>query len=188
MHSFLGLIQFNKLFPINNQLGCMLCLVAVMGFTPVYGQQAPCSGPEFRQFDFWVGEWDVYHATADTIVGTNHIKNILNGCVIEENWTGGNGNFQGKSFNTYNAVDSTWNQVWVDTSGNTYHFKGTYADQVMQLTGETVSARTGGKVMFDMSYTHDPEKGTVRQIWKASSNNGDSWNTIFDGVYKKKMK
>ena len=89
--------------------------------------QTPCSSEAHRQFDFWVGEWNVYHAKEDTLVGKNHIKLLLNDCVIEENWTGGSG-FQGKSFNTYNAQDSTWNQVWVDVAGNTYHFKGKYKD------------------------------------------------------------
>lgn len=185
MHSFLGLIQPNRLLPINNQLGYLLCFAAVVGFGPIYGQQAPCSAPEYRQFDFWVGEWDVYHATADTIVGTNHIKNILGGCVIEENWTGGGGSI-GKSFNTYNPADSTWNQVWVDNGGSTLNFKGRYADNVMQMRGETISRRTGGKVLFEMSYTHDPEKGTVRQVWKSSTDEGENWNTIFDGIYRKK--
>lgn len=186
MRPFLGLISFNKLTPINNQLGYILCLMAVVGFSPVYGQQAPCSAPEYRQFDFWVGDWEVFRPGTDTMVGTNHIKNILNGCVIEENWTGGGGNFQGKSFNTYNPVDSTWNQVWVDTGGNTYHFKGKYADNVMLMKGETISRRTGKKVHFEMSYTHDPEKDTVRQIWKTSADAGETWNTIFDGLYRKK--
>ncbi len=26
---------------------------------------APCAGPEFRQFDFWLGDWDTYEV-ADT--------------------------------------------------------------------------------------------------------------------------
>lgn len=171
--------------PVRKQFSLYVGLLIAVACGPVYGQQVPCSGPEFRQFDFWVGEWDVYHSTADTIVGYNHIKNILNGCVIEENWTGGTG-FQGKSFNTYNPVDSTWNQVWVDTGGNTYHFKGRYADHVMRLKGETTSRQSGQKILFDMSYTYDPEAQTVRQVWKASSDNGTSWNAIFDGIYKRR--
>ncbi|MCB0633889.1 MAG: hypothetical protein R2824_32405 [Saprospiraceae bacterium] len=168
-----------------NQFTLLLGLLIVAASGSVYGQQAPCSGPEFRQFDFWVGEWDVYHSTADTIVGYNHIKNILNGCVIEENWTGGSG-FLGKSFNTYNPVDSTWNQVWVDAGGSNYHFKGGFTDGRMLLKGETISRQNGQKVLFEMSYTPDPDAHTVRQVWKASRDEGASWNTIFDGVYKKR--
>lgn len=185
MHSFLNLIPLNKLFPLNRPFYA-LCFLVVAGFVPGYGQRAPCSTPEYRQFDFWVGEWEVFHPTADTLLGENHIKNILNGCVIEENWSSRGGSFQGKSFNTYNPVDSTWNQVWVDTGGSTYHFSGQYADYVMMMKGETISRRTGGKVLFEMSYTYDPETDTVRQVWKSSNDEGASWNTIFDGVYKKR--
>lgn len=163
-----------------------LCLLLAVGlYFPAHGQQAPCSDPAYRQFDFWVGEWDVYHPTADTALGYNHIKNILNGCVIEENWHGSTG-WQGKSFNTYNPVDSTWNQVWVDQSGNTYHFKGRYDDNVMKMKGQTTNRNTGQPVLFEMTYTYDPEKQSVRQIWRSSNDEGDNWNTIFDGIYKKK--
>lgn len=156
-----------------------------MPFSLALGQQSVCSGPEYRQFDFWVGEWDVYHPTADTIVGYNHIKNILNGCVIEENWTGASG-FQGKSFNTYNPVDSTWNQVWVDVSGSTYHFKGAFTDGVMLMKGETISSQNGQTVLFEMSYTPNEDTQTIRQLWKSSADEGATWNTIFDGVYRKR--
>lgn len=156
-----------------------------MPFSLAFGQPSACSGPEYRQFDFWVGEWDVYHPAADTIVGHNHIKNILNGCVIEENWTGASG-FQGKSFNTYNPVDATWNQVWVDVSGSTYHFKGTFANGVMLMKGETINPQNGQKVLFEMSYTPNEETQTVRQLWKSSADEGATWNTIFDGVYRKR--
>jgi len=145
--------------------------------------QAPCSTDAHRQFDFWVGEWDVYHTTADTIVGANVIKSILNGCVVEENWTGGTG-FVGKSFNTYNPVDSTWNQVWVDGSGATYHFSGKYQDGQMALKGASTTAR--GKVLFTLTFQPDRVADTVRQVWKMSTDNGAKWQTLFDGTYRRK--
>ncbi len=143
----------------------------------------PCQSSAHNQFDFWVGEWNVFHTQADTIVGQNQIRKTLNGCVIEEHWTGASG-FEGKSFNTYNPADSTWNQVWVDVSGSTYHFTGKYTDNVMVMQGKT--AFKGKSVLFDMSYTFDPEAGTVRQIWKSSGDAGANWKVIFDGIYRKK--
>jgi len=150
-------------------------------FTPAFSQ-SPCSSTAHQQFDFWVGEWQVYHATADTIVGQNTIKKILNSCVIEENWTGKSG-FSGKSFNTYNIQDSTWNQVWVDVGGNTYHFKGKYQADTMRLQGETMVK--GKQVLFDMTYKWNKKEDTVRQTWKSSQDKGKTWTTIFDGIYKK---
>lgn len=103
--------------------------------------------------------------------------------MIEENWTGSTG-FQGKSFNTYNPIDSSWNQVWVDVGGATYHFKGQFKDNVMQLKGTTLG-RNGQKILFDMSYTPQ-EDGAVRQLWKLSNDEGENWNVAFDGMYRKK--
>ena len=144
--------------------------------------QSPCSSEAHLLFDFWVGDWKVYHTKADTLVGKNEIKLLLNDCVIEENWTGVGG-FQGKSFNTYNPQDSTWNQVWVDVAGNTYHFKGKYKDSVMAMKGQ--STANGKTAHFDMTYHYNKKEDTVRQIWKMSTDDGQSWNTIFDGIYKK---
>ena len=147
--------------------------------------QAPCETLAHNQFDFWVGEWEVYHAKEDTLVGHNHIKEILNNCVIEENWTGISG-FAGKSFNSYNPLDSTWNQVWVDVGGSTYHFSGRFKDDVMQLYGKTTINKK--PVQFDMAYHFNRQEDTVRQIWKASNDGGETWNTLFDGIYRKKEK
>ena len=144
--------------------------------------QSPCSSEAHQQFDFWVGDWVVYHAVADTIVGHNKIERILNGCVVQENWTGATG-FKGKSFNTYSSIDSTWNQVWVDVSGATYHFKGKLIEEAMVMKGTTQN--NGKAILFEMSYTPDKNTGYVRQLWKQSSNKGDTWAVIFDGIYKK---
>lgn len=144
--------------------------------------QSPCSSEAHHQFDFWLGDWAVYHATADTIVGHNKIESILNGCVIQENWTGATG-FSGKSLNTFNPIDSTWNQVWVDVSGATYHFKGKLIEGAMVMNGATTYK--GKPILFEMSYTPDINTGHVRQIWKQSSDEGETWAVVFDGIYKK---
>lgn len=143
----------------------------------------PCSGEGYQQFDFWVGEWDVFSTSADTLVGQSKINKILNGCVIEENWTGGTG-FKGKSFNTYNSLDSTWNQVWVDVSGATYHFSGQYQDNKMSLKGETANKK--GKALFTLTFENNQIDKTVRQVWKMSTDEGENWNVLFDGTYRPK--
>jgi len=146
--------------------------------------QNPCSSTAYHQFDFWVGDWEVYHSQADTIVGYNRIERILNGCVIMENWTGATG-FEGKSINTFSPIDSTWNQVWVDISGATYHFKGKWEQDILKMRGQTVNGNKQA-ILFEMSYTPDKQTGNVRQLWKQSNDDGENWAVIFDGIYKKK--
>ena len=47
---------------------------------------SPCSTPEARQFDFWLGEWDV--SWGDGQHSTNRVEATLGGCVIQENFDG----------------------------------------------------------------------------------------------------
>ena len=44
----------------------------------------PCSTPEFHQFDFWLGQWNL--AWPDSGKGTNTVTTALDDCVIEENF------------------------------------------------------------------------------------------------------
>ena len=48
---------------------------------------AGCTSPQARQFDFWVGKWDVYpKSNPDHKVAESLIENLYNGCAIRENW------------------------------------------------------------------------------------------------------
>lgn len=144
----------------------------------------PCSAEENRQFDFWIGDWEVY--SNDKVVGSNRVELILGSCVIQENWIGTGGSV-GTSFNYYNPDKGTWNQLWVDNFGTNIHFEGNYADRKMTLHGKGVSrqAETKGAPVYYILTFHNNEDGTVRQHWEASYNMKE-WKTLFDGLYKKK--
>src|SRR4051794_18309792 len=75
----------------------------------------PCQSSEHRQFDFWVGHWDVF-GPAGRKGGENPIELIADGCALLEKWTG-NGGVPGKSLNIYDSVDRRWHQTWVDNGG-----------------------------------------------------------------------
>ena len=69
----------------------------------VYGLGAAahgCTSAPYRQFDFWLGRWDVFSGT--TLAGTNEVKSRVDGCVVEENWTSA-GAGRGRSLNAYDA-------------------------------------------------------------------------------------
>ncbi len=46
----------------------------------------PCRAEPYRQFDFWVGEWEVQDP-AKNVVGRNKVTLEQEGCLILENWT-----------------------------------------------------------------------------------------------------
>jgi hypothetical protein len=49
-----------------------------------------CSTPEHRQFDFWVGEWDVAMPDGKH-AGVNTITREHGGCLVREQWRGEGG-------------------------------------------------------------------------------------------------
>ena len=71
------------------------------------GQQStpkPCATPEARQFDFWLGDWELTWPAeqwggnqGEKGQGTNHIIKQLDDCVIQENFSFPSGNFNGSS-------------------------------------------------------------------------------------------
>ena len=50
-----------------------------------------CLNPLQKQLDFWVGEWDLTWPGAnasETAHGSNSVKRILDGCIVQENFSG----------------------------------------------------------------------------------------------------
>lgn len=78
----------------------------------------PCSSSEYRQMDFWVGEWEGEFDLPGGGKGhaTNRITNNEFGrCVIAEHFTAPTGS--GASFGTWDRVGRRWVQTWVDVFG-----------------------------------------------------------------------
>jgi tetratricopeptide (TPR) repeat protein len=77
----------------------------------------PCADtPENRQFDFWVGEWNVETTQGGVPAGQSRIELILGDCVVQENWQSQGNPYAGRSYNMYNAALKRWEQYWVDNS------------------------------------------------------------------------
>lgn len=144
-------------------------------------EQAPCSDPEYRQFDFWIGEWDVVNPKGDT-VGTSRIERIESGCALLENYATSRG-YSGKSLNVYNRAKKQWQQFWVDNQGDVLEFVGTLVGNELRYTGE--SKGKDGKVLHRLTFFHISHE-RVRQLWEQSAGNGKTWNVVFDGMYHRR--
>ena len=95
-------------------------------------QPKPCSEPEQKQLDFWVGEWDLTwpgNNPGETAHGTNSIRRILDGCVVEENFSGGDAMpLRGRSVSIFDVRAGKWKQTWVDNEGGYLDFAGEFRD------------------------------------------------------------
>jgi len=141
-----------------------------------------CSSAEARQFDFWVGSWNV--TVADKQAGTNDVTLEENGCVVHEHWTSSRGGTTGQSFNFFDRTVSKWHQFWVDNSGNYLHLTGSYADGKLVLTG--VAPGPDGKPADQRLTFFKNADGSVRQFWETSADHGATWQVAFDGLYRRR--
>lgn len=140
-----------------------------------------CTTPENRQFDFWIGDWNV--TSNGQPAGTNSIHPIHGGCALQENWQGaGEGGISGTSYNIYDQARGLWHQTWVDSSGTLLQLDGGLQDGVMVLSGKRPARDGSGMVIHRISWTPG-EDGTVRQLWEASKDDGGNWSVLFDGLY-----
>ena len=137
----------------------------------------PCSAPEHRQFDFWLGTWNVM--AGDRQAGTNTIDSILGGCVLREHYTTARG-YEGWSHNAYDAARGRWHQTWADNQGTLLQLDGGLVDGAMVLEGETIAPT--GTVRNRITWTR-LDQGRVRQHWQTSADSGRTWTNAFDGTY-----
>jgi len=133
----------------------------------------PClHSPEFRQFDYWLGEWDV--EIGGQKLAKSSIQLILDDCVIFENYSG-QGGYAGKSFSLYDTASKKWEQRYVDTGGALHNWTGGLVDGVMTFRWDH------DNTLNRMTYTKEgPDK--VRQILETSTD-GKSWTKTYDGLY-----
>jgi hypothetical protein len=153
-----------------------------------------CNTPEARQFDFWVGEWDIDQkilqkdgSWLETKAHTS-VSPILNGCALEEHWSGEVKFFwlgmeeikpmNGFSIRYYNPEKKKWYIHWIDNfnlafgdgaSGNFKDGKGEFLSETDTTNGKRIS-----KITFS-----DITDNSVYWDLAISNDNGNSWTVIW---------
>jgi hypothetical protein len=139
-----------------------------------------CHDPNARQFDFWIGRWQV--SQAGKTAGNNHIEKILDGCALLENWTGAKGG-TGKSLNFFDRDDGLWHQTWIDGSGGALQLSGRFENGAMRLSGERPATADQPATRHRITWTPLPG-GKLRQLWESTPSASERWAVLFDGLYE----
>jgi hypothetical protein len=147
-----------------------------------------CAEPEQKQFEFWVGEWDLTwpgNNPGQTDHGTNSVQRILEGCIVQENFSGAEAmHLRGQSVSIFDASARKWKQTWVDNEGAYLDFVGEFKDGQMVLAREAIRP-DGTKALQRMVFkniTHEEFDWS----WEASKDGGKSWTVIWPIHYKRK--
>jgi hypothetical protein len=143
-----------------------------------------CPASEFRQFDFWVGDWDTFE-TDNSVPGSiarARVEPIAAGCAIHELYEQADG-LIGDSILSYDAAKKVWQQTWVTNRGSFMYLTGVFKDGGVTLEGE--SHLRDGKAM-QMRITWKREGANVRESAVASTDGGKKWEPAFDVTFKKR--
>jgi hypothetical protein len=151
----------------------------------------PCMNDKHsREFDFWLGDWDVFKRGTDQKVGDSKIEIASDGCMILENWVAtGPVAHNGKSMNYVNPQTGKWEQLWIGSGGininNPQKFvNGVYTDGAMRF--EFKATDKNGKKQLGRFIFFNEGADQVRQFNEISSDEGKTWTTVYDFTYKRK--
>lgn len=177
---------------------CLLVLIAA----PVVAQTIPgpgdsagsaaaagispaCNSAKHRQFDFWLGAWDV-HDGADGAkrIGGNVISRVASGCALAEQWTNAKGQ-DGRSLNVYEVAGGHWTQFWIGGDGMVLRLSGGLGENGAMTMEGALPDGNGGEQRQRIVWTPQTD-GSVQQRWQTSNDGGAQWVTVFLGTYRRR--
>ncbi|MCG8414999.1 MAG: hypothetical protein MI746_12340 [Pseudomonadales bacterium] len=162
-----------------------LTLCTLLAIPHANAQQAGCQDlAGFSDFDFWVGEWEVFDNNTGNRAGENSIVKMEDGCMLMESWSGGGGATTGTSINYYNSVTREWRQVWVSGGAYAIDIVGGLRGESMVLEGSIYNF-AGAVWNFRGTWTPNAD-GSVRQFFEQFNHDTEEWAPWFDGRYVRK--
>ena len=154
---------------------------------PATAGPAGCSSPESRQWDFWVGSWEVRPNGANKVIAHSLVEKKYSGCAIRENWMplGRELDGGGGSLSFYDPGRKQWRQVWIDSTGTRVDLDGSFKQGVMSIVGDWANFIEPGKnALVTMRYQL-LASGEVRQWSEVSTDGGKTWAPGFDFLYRR---
>jgi molybdenum cofactor cytidylyltransferase len=137
--------------------------------------------PEARQFDFWLGEWNLNWG--EDGAGTNSIHTILDGCIIQENFRSDpKMGLDGMSVSAYDRHRDKWVQTWVDNQGSYLDFTGEFKDGRMILQRE---ALVDGRHFLQRMVWYNIASDKLDWNWERSDDHGETWRVLWHIHYRR---
>ena len=167
----------------------VMALIALVGASAAgaqtsAGTSAPapaCAGPEFRQLDFWLGDWDTYDMAEPTkVVARNRVTRMVDGCALREEYNQGDG-LVGESYSLWDASRKRWHQTWVTNRGTLLLLEGGMEGDRMVMTAPETHPDGGTSLLRGIWW---PEGANVRSKAERSKDGGKTWSPVFDIVFR----
>ena len=170
-------------------LSSVLLAAVMMAATPTTAQDDASPPPPactqdqspYRDFDFWIGQWQVVQPDQERVLGRNTISREERGCLLIERWTSAGGG-TGTSINLYDPLKEQWRQVW-QSAGGFIDMSGGLDDQGrMVLEGTIHNNVSGQQAPFRGRWTPNDDGSVLQEFWQKDDQG--EWQSWFRGLYQ----
>lgn len=163
----------------------------------------PCTQAEARQFDFWIGDWDIeakrrppgggQWVPNEVWVGTRVRPDLGNCVLIEESLdiNGADTLVVGMSLTSYNVHLGKYQQLWADRKGNALEHVGALEDGRMVLYLEPTAS--DGEALTALKPTtlirmvfEDIEADRLVWRYEYSVDEGHTWTGTSEAIYTRR--
>jgi hypothetical protein len=149
---------------------------------------AACDTAQHHQFDFWLGDWQVFDAATDKLVAFDRVEKRYDGCIVEQNMTfvtdlyrrpGASYRLSGMSVNRYDG--EAWLELWADNQWGAIAMRGApEPNAAMVFKTITPSRNRDLKIVWE---SHSD--GTVRILQYVAPAGSGHWQKYGDLVYRR---
>jgi hypothetical protein len=159
----------------------MLVALAVAAAAAAAPPPPSCSTAEYRQLDFWVGDWEAEFALPGGKTGhaVNRItRNEFGDCVIAEHFEQPDIAYVGASHSMYDPARKKWVQTWVDNGGAYITLVGGPVEGQLYSFELVTAEPKGPKQTYSRMIWQDVKPDSFTWRWQARRSDGsyvDSW-------------
>ncbi len=144
----------------------------------------PCkSRPEYNQFDFMLGEWEVRTQNGGQLVGHSRFEKIAHSCAVLESYQQG-ASYVGSGHHYFDPFLKQWRQTWTDSGGGTGELTGEYKDGALRYTGEAHDLNGNRKITRGTFVNRGLDQ--TQQVGEQSTDGGKTWQVQFEFIYTRK--
>ena len=148
------------------------------GDTDTARSSPSCRRGGHRDFDFWLGQWVITQPDGSS-GGVSSITSEVGGCAVMETYQGGGG----RSLNLFDPLRDRWTQTYIDGGGLLLRLYGGLDGDAMVMTDDVRTTPTGLELTSEITWT-PRDDGGVQQLWRLSTDGGDTYSVNFDGTYQ----
>ena len=149
---------------------------------------SPCDTPQHHQFDFWVGDWQVFDAKSNQLVAFDRVEKHSEGCIVQQNLTfisdlyrrpGVNYRLAGIGVNRFDGEG--WLEMWADNQWGAIVLRGSPdSNGSMVLTSIIPSRNRDLRLVWEKR----PD-GSVRNVEYVAVAGSGKWEKYGDLIYRR---